>query len=352
MKKKSKKYLIGVCGGFDNSIINGQALRTMSVTDRITEVVGKDRVSVVKYANWKKRPFSLLFEYLRQIRRSRSLVVFPDERAIRFIIPIATFFSRFSKTKVFYVVIGGWLPVFLKKHRFLKKRLAKIDALFVQTETLKKQLGECGLSKVFILPNFRNHLTELRTSQPTEGGVVKTFFLSRIEDPKGVEEMIGVVNRVNRGGTRCTLDIFGSVMPEYHDKFETLKAEFPEQIRYRGELKSEEINGVIWEYDLQLFPTKYRTEGFPGSILDAYYAGVPTLSAKWYSGSEVINDGVDGVLFEQFDYSDMEKKLTELCDNPDLLNRLKEGARLRGGQYDGEKIIREMLSIIVGDADQ
>ena len=116
-------------------------------------------------------------------------------------------------------------------------------------------------------------------------------------------------------------------------------------------MKSEEINGVIWEYDLQLFPTKYRTEGFPGSILDAFYAGVPTLSAQWYSGREVINDGVDGILFEQFDYSDMEKKLTDLCNDPDLLNRLKEGARLRGEQYDGEKIVREMLSVVVGDSD-
>ena len=212
--KKKKQYLVGVCGGFDNSIINGQALRTMSVTDRITEIVGEKRVSVVKYACWKKRPFSLLFDYIRQIRRSCSLVVFPDERAIRFIIPIATFFSRFSKTKVFYVVIGGWLPVFLKKHRFLRKRLAKIDGLFVQTETLKRQLGECGLSNVYILPNFRNHAIELKKSRPTEGGAVRAFFLSRIEDPKGVEEMVAVVNRVNRDGTRCTLDIFGSIMPE------------------------------------------------------------------------------------------------------------------------------------------
>lgn len=349
--RKKKKYQIGICGGFDNSIINGQALRTISITDRIVSILGSEHVSIVKYANWKKRPFALLFEYLRQIRQCEALIVCPDERAIRFIIPIAGFFSRFRKTKVFYVVIGGWLPVFLKKHRFLRKRLTKIDGLFVQTETLKKQLGECGLSKVFILPNFRNHASELKTSKSTEGGAVKTFFLSRIEDPKGVEEMIGVVKNVNRDKVRCTLDIFGSVMPEYKEKFETLAAEFPEYIKYRGELKSEKINGVIWEYDLQLFPTKYRTEGFPGSILDAFYAGVPTLSAKWYSGSEVINDGVDGVLFEQFDFADMENKLTALCDDSALLNRLKEGARLRGEQYDGDKIVRKMLATVQGESD-
>lgn len=347
----NKKFLIGICGGFDNSIINGQALRTMSITDRIKAIVGGEKVSVVRYANWKKRPLALLFEFVQQIRQCRSLVVCPDERAIRFIIPIASFVSRFTKTKVYYVVIGGWLPVFLKKHRFLRKRLAIIDGLFVQTETLKKQLGEHGLSKVYILPNFRNHSAQLKISRPKEGRVVRAFFLSRIEDSKGVEEMIEVVNCVNRDGTRCTLDIFGSVMPEYREKFETLRAVFPEQIRYRGELKSEDINDVIWEYDLQLFPTKYRTEGFPGSILDAFYAGIPTLSAKWYSGSEVINDGVDGVLFEQFDFLDMEKKLKNLCDDSDFLNRLKAGAQLRGRQYDGETIIREMLLIVLGDAD-
>lgn len=349
--KKRKKFQIGVCGGFDNSIINGQALRTISISDRIVSILGSEQVSIVKYANWKKRPFALLFEYLRQIRQCESLIVCPDERAIRFIIPLAAFFSRFHKTKVFYVVIGGWLPVFLQKHRFLRKRLSGIDGLFVQTETLKKQLGERGLSNVFILPNFRNHESVLQTSRPTEGGAVKTFFLSRIEDPKGVEEMIGVVKNANREKARCTLDIFGSVMPEYREKFDALVSDFPEYIRYRGELKSEKINGVICEYDLQLFPTKYRTEGFPGSILDAFYAGIPTLSANWYSGREVINDGIDGVLFEQFNFGDMENKLIALCDDPDLLNRLKAGARIRGEQYDGGKIVRKMLATVRGESD-
>lgn len=346
---KNKRFLIGVCGGFDNSIINGQALRTMSITEQIVRIVGNKNVSVVKYANWKKRPVALLLEFLRQIKQSKALVVCPDERAIRFIIPIAVLFARFYKTRVFYVVIGGWLPVFLKKHRFLRERLSKIDGMFVQTNVLKNQLAEFGLSNVSILPNFRNHgEKKLKKSEQTDAGVVKTFFLSRIEDPKGVEEMIDVVKHVNCDRPRCTLDIFGSVMPEFRTRFDELMAGFPEYIRYCGELKSEDINGVIWKYDLQLFPTKYRTEGFPGSILDAFYAGVPTLSAAWNSGKEVINDGLDGVLFEQFNYSDMENKLIALCDDSAFLNRLKEGARVRGEQYDGEKIVREMLSTILG----
>ena len=46
---------------------------------------------------------------------------------------------------------------------------------------------------------------------------------------------------------------------------------------------------------MQIFPTRFTTEGIPGSIIDSYYAGVPVLASKWNSFDDVIEDGKTGV---------------------------------------------------------
>ena len=39
-----------------------------------------------------------------------------------------------------------------------------------------------------------------------------------------------------------------------------------------------------------MFPTLFYTEGIPGTILDAYAAGVPVLASRWESFSDVIDE--------------------------------------------------------------
>ena len=343
-----KKYLVGICGNLDNTIINGQTLRTLSIINQIKKSVGEKNVLLIDYKNWRKKPFSVLLGFIRELFYCKAVLVCPDERAINFVIPIARYLRHFFQTKVYYVVIGGWLPVFLNKHPMIKKDVLEIDGLFVQTEVLQKQLSELNVDTVQILPNFRVFEKELtHFSEPKkQDSILKTFFLSRVEEQKGVIEMIDVVKSINQDGTICTLDIYGSITDEFRKKFGELSADFPESIRYCGELDSKYIQEVIWKYDLQLFPTKYATEGFPGAILDSFYAGVPVLAAEWNSGREVVHDSEDGLLFRQFDFEDMKRKLLILIGDTELINTLKVGSKARGLEYDSSRIIKNMLEQI------
>jgi glycosyltransferase involved in cell wall biosynthesis len=202
--------------------------------------------------------------------------LFPDENAIKILIPIAVILKYIFKTKIYYNVIGGWLPDFLKKNKYMQSCLKKLDGIFVQTTTLKNELAGFNINKVYIFPNFKNikifKEDELLSNNDLP---LRICFMSRITEQKGVEEMIRVIKHINRNKVKYILDIYGPVSDEYKQRFAELEKDFPSYIRFKGVVEPLKTSDMLKNYFLQLFPTKYRTEGFPGSILDSFCAGVP-----------------------------------------------------------------------------
>ena len=342
---------IGLCGYFDNqhTIANGQTLRTFSITEQLKLEIGKENITVLDYSEWKNRPIHILLCYIKLLCSNDTVILFPDENAVRLIIPLALFVKLFHHTKIYYNVIGGWLPIFVSNHKYFRKFIIKLDGLFVQTFTLRESLLTQGIENIDILPNFRIlDYQNLKYSQLDHATrQLKLCYLSRIEEPKGFEEMIKVVKDVNSNSIKCTLDIYGPIQKGYESIFDTIKGDFPAYIRYCGVLDWNQINNVLCNYDIQLFPTKYRTEGFPGSVLDSFYAGVPVLASAWNSARDIFDDGVNGLLFEFENYIDMKSKLELLINDRGFLNTIKIGSREEGQKYTGGKCIKVMLDRIM-----
>lgn len=53
---------------------------------------------------------------------------------------------------------------------------------------------------------------------------------------------------------------------------------------------------VLKNYDALLFPTYYEGEGFAGTIIDAFAAGLPVIASDWKYNSEIIKQGITGVI--------------------------------------------------------
>lgn len=96
------------------------------------------------------------------------------------------------------------------------------------------------------------------------------------------------------------------------------------------------------KYFALLFPTHFYTEGIPGTIIDAYAAGVPVISAKWESFSDVVDEGVTGIGYD-FDNADQfEKILLEVAQNPNVLLNMKENCIRKAKDYIPELAIQIM----------
>ena len=102
-----------------------------------------------------------------------------------------------------------------------------------------------------------------------------------------------------------------------------LMTNVPNYIKYKGTVDFDKTVQTLKNYDLQLFPTKFKTEGIPGSVVESFFAGVPVVASRWNSFDDVIDDGVTGIGFEFGNYADFKDKLQILISEYESINQMK-----------------------------
>jgi len=96
---------------------------------------------------------------------------------------------------------------------------------------------------------------------------------------------------------------------------------------------------------MMLFPTRFATEGVPGTIIDAYSAGLPVLSSRWRSFGKVVEDGVTGFGYELLNNSDLTQKL-ENCLNTSEVNAMRKNCLVRARNFSPETALQPLFSNI------
>ncbi|MBS6375002.1 MAG: glycosyltransferase [Erysipelotrichaceae bacterium] len=335
--KKDTCMKLGFVGyyGDDNTPANGQTIRTKVVTNEIIKK-GFD-YKILSYHAWKRYPISVFAQFTKLFFDSDVLVLFPDENAVKVMVPLITLFNHREKRRIYYIVIGGWLPSVTKSRKYLLTSLRKLDKIFVQTEYLKKELSSLNIHNTVVFPNFK----DMKIIEEEKGFECEPFplcFASRITAEKGIFELISVLKNINKASVRVTLDIYGSLDSSVEDDF--YKAiEDCDFINYKGVYDFQKASEIISHYYMHILPTKYPTEGFPGSILDAFCAGVPSLVSKWDSYADVIEDGVNGLCYEFNDIDDLQNKIEFIIKNPDVVNQMKKNCNISAKKYSPNQVI-------------
>lgn len=290
-------YKVSVCGHFgqNEELLNGQTIKTKNIYNALVDTYGKNEINIIDSHNWKERPIKFLFKCVNGIRKSNNVIMLPAHNGVKVFVPLFTNINYFYKRKIVYIVIGGWLPEFLENRKILLKKMKRINKIFVETRLMKSKLNEMGLKNVEILPNFKD-------IEPIKENELKIEFnkpyklctFSRVMKEKGIEDAIEVVKQINEEQQEImyTLDIYGQIDKNYEDRFNEIMKNVPDYIQYKGCIDSNKSVETIKNYYFLLFPTKFKTEGIPGTIIDAYFAGVPVISAEWENANEIIDDGV------------------------------------------------------------
>lgn len=295
------RYKIGIWGQFGDGgkIADGQAVRTTVITEELKNRYGSENLYIVNTNNWKKHPFSFLWNTLKMNAICRKNVIFPADNGFKVCVPILNFSNKLFRRELYYVVIGGFLPELLRKKDKYIKMLKKYRALFVQTPNLKKDLEEFGLNNIYILSNLKR-LNTVRAEELSinENPDVKVCVMCRITESKGIAYAVESVRMANAtlGENRIKLDFFGMIDSKYSVQFEKILSENKSFISYGGVVDFDKTTETLRNYFLMLFPTYYYGEGFPGNVVDAYNAALPIVATDWNYNKEVISDGVNGLL--------------------------------------------------------
>lgn len=338
---------VGIIGhfGFGLDLANGQTIKTKIVVEEISKNYENSVITVDAHGGW-RAIIPVLLGCVKIEFSCKNIIIMLTENGLKITVPILTLLNLIFKQSLHYIVIGGWLPSFIENKPLLSRFLKKFSGIYVETNTMKFALQKLGFANVFVMPNCKDlrilSKDELvyNISQP-----YKLCTFSRVMKEKGIEDAVDAIIEVNRKlrKTVYELDIYGQVDPTQLDWFTKLQSRFPSFIRYKGVVAFDKSVEVLKDYIALLFPTHFYTEGIPGTIIDANSAGIPVISARWESYSDVVTDGVTGLGFEFDDFNNFVNVLRTVAEDPSLLLSLKEACLFKAIDFSIESSLKPLF---------
>lgn len=170
------------------------------------------------------------------------------------------------------------------------------------------------------------------------------------QKPKG--DYVAYVGRISPEKDILTLlsaarelgDIPFKFAGDYHRMPEVLKQK-PSNCEFLGQLKTEEITKLYKNARLVVFATRCY-EGFPSVLLEAMSHGLPIVCSRIGGLSEIIEEGVNGLLYTPGNTAELVKQIRTLWEDTTLCERLGEAGRDKFMEkYEAEKLMDRMMDI-------
>lgn len=332
--------------------LDGQTIKTKIITSELCRALGEKNVVQFDTHGGVKTLIKAPLFVFKSLQKAKNVVILPAHNGLRIFGRLLPFFRCFFRNrKIHYIVIGGWLPEFLLKKKRLAKALKKFDGIYVETSTMKSALGKQNFRNVFVMPNSKRLkvLSKKDLIYP-QGSTYKLCTFSRVMREKGIEDAVNAVLTVNDelGHHAFSLDIYGQVKEEQKGWFDELQKKFPSYIRYGGAIPSDESVNVLKEYFALLFPTYYEGEGFAGTLIDAYSAGVPVIASDWKYNVELVNEKV-GYVYPTGAQSTLVNILKRIADNPEMLLEKKQRCLEEAEKYNIDNVIQIIINQLAID---
>lgn len=238
------------------------------------------------FKQWRKHPWVFLELLWYMLVHRDSTIIFSTSP--QNVYPMMKLIKRIGwKQHTVHWVIGGSLGENVKKGIYSAKIIGNIDYTIVESSIMKKQLNTYGIKGVITLPNFKpiNYYPNIKERISTIGERPLRFvFLSRIMAEKGCDYILECAKQLNEAGLEkdYTIDFYGTISKTYETVF-TEKIKSLGNINYQGflNLRVNEGYDKLANYDVILFPTYWKGEGFAGVFIDSFICGLPMIASDW-----------------------------------------------------------------------
>jgi glycosyltransferase involved in cell wall biosynthesis len=168
------------------------------------------------------------------------------------------------------------------------------------------------------LKRFNSSLIE---NKHNKNSTFTFLFAGRMLRDKGLLELISAVQQVNQGKLRCKLTLCGfsdvdnisAISKDELNSFSLIQG-----IDWIG--PSDSIEEVLASVDCVVLPS-YR-EGMPKILLEAGAMGLPSLASDVPGCRNVIQDGVNGLLFKPKNIQSLEHAIKQMLDMKDSERKL------------------------------
>lgn len=342
-----KVVVVGHLDWRGNSMI-GAVVKARNIYDELKNQLGDKQVDNVDIYNWKSRKGQVIQALLGAFARSKNIVIVCSDTSK----PLMQAFSVLKKifhNKILYCVVGGDIAELLAQNSEQIATLSCIDTFFVETLDCVESLKKLGIRNVELLRNFKciKPLNQKDIKQRKNEELLAFCTFSRVIEQKGIGDAVRAISAVNQEYECriCKIDIYGPIDETYEDEFKKLIKNY-DCATYCGVIESNKSVETLKRYYCLLFPTKYQTEGIPGTIVDGFAAGLPVICSDWVRCRQIVTDGVNGIVYPFGDEKQLKEKIKFSIEHPDYVERLRTGALNEFEFYRPEIAIQPLLKEI------
>lgn len=341
MKSKNKLILVGGIH-LNHKPTCGETMKNQLFLKRFNELF--EKVVPIDTFQWQKHPRTLVKLFFGLLFNPNAKVIISGSRSSRFLI---NFLYRFPINKhVYFWVVGGDLPIAVRKGLFNVKALNSLVYLPVQGQSMVEELNKLGVKNAIFVPNSKPITYHPTIKQHEAQTPYRFVFLSRIHPDKGFKEIREASEMLDVAGYKgqYTIDFYGSKAAEFADEFDALIAQ-RDAWNYNGymDLTTDAGYELLSSYDMMIFPTYWRGEGFPGVVLDANIAGVPIIASDWNLNTEVIEHNRTGIIIPTHDASALYEAMKNVITGEIDLFAMKNTCVEHVQQYDFRNVLSEEL---------
>ena len=154
--------------------------------------------------------------------------------------------------------------------------------------------------------------------------ILAIAYFGRTDPSKGPDLLAQALALVPDAAVR--LDIFAVPQSKVDRHFDRLRAfaSKDKRIQIKSAIAPDAVQDAMRCYDLVAVPSRWLETG-PLVVLEAFQAGVPVLGANRGGISELVRDGVDGVLVAPGEPKAWAAAIAALCADPAIIEMLRKG---------------------------
>ncbi len=213
----------------------------------------------------------------------------------------------------------------------------RCDLYLAQTRELVASAKSDGLARVEWYPTSRPMEDSRLRSMDAETRCRRFVFLSHVKPAKGIGELVEAAERFDG---EVSVDVYGPLLDGLTaSSFEGLR-----RVRYRGVVPAGTAVSVLADYHALLLPTYWVGEGYPGTVLEAYAAGLPVIATRWKAIPEVVDD-TSGILVEPRDADALFEAMQKLVKDDELYRRLCDGVRAKRQFFNSARWVDEFVKL-------
>jgi glycosyltransferase involved in cell wall biosynthesis len=227
-----------------------------------------------------------------------------------------------------------------------RKTLEKASFIPISVEPTLKYIPKKLHSRSPIIPLGVDCDVFKPNRYPANGNEIKLLFVGKVEEHKGIKELLEAFRMVLDKKHNISLTILGEVKDRTYveNKIKYLKIE--NRVELIGRVPFEKTVDYFQSCDIFCLPSKF--EAFGLSILQAMSCGKPIVTTRVGGIPSFVKDGRSGFLVPSENSNTLALSILELIKNPEL--RYEMGlynSKLCKNKYDWKKIVGQVEDMYI-----